>query len=481
MKTITPITVVTAAVLALAGALPAFGQENNALLEALVRKGILTDYEAEEIRNDMDKEHARTAAGKIKLNESLSELKLYGDLRLRYQYDDTDQQVLSPTPDGRNNDRQRSRWRFRLRLGAEYKFAGPFFAGVMLQTGQGANSAEQTLDDGFNNYDIFISKAYIGWKAADWLTVIGGKQDNPFYTTDMVWDSDINPQGIVEVVEFHKIFGWETYTETDHSRSGYSKDGKQMQTTATRWNKPEWTLTLNAGQFVFDSNNEESDFDIDAEWDAYLFVTQLVADYDFGGGVGFTFAPGFMFYNAAQIAVATTFTDEDLNGAGDRFDDKNVIGATRDLRIITAPGEVYFPLFGLDAALFWDFAYNTAAEDRAFDVYTGNYSSISTEDKLAWLVGLELGNARKAGEFGFYVNYRRTGFAALDPNLIDSNFNGGLLNAQGFETGVEYAVTDYIKFGLKYDYSWNLDKNLSSNVTGGNVNNLLRVDLSTKF
>ncbi len=469
-----------AGALALMEALPAFGQDNNALLEALVRKGVLTDREAEEVRLETVKEYEQTDASKVKLNKSLSELKLYGDLRLRYQYDDTDQQVLSPTPDGRNNDRQRSRWRFRLRLGAEYKFAGPFFAGVMVQTGQDANSGNQTFDDGFNNYDIYISKAYLGWEAADWATIIGGKQDNPFYTTNMVWDSDINPQGIVEVVEFHKMFGWETYTEPDTSKGGYSKDGKEM-VAATRWNEPPWTLTLNAGQFIFDSNNEESDFDSDASWDSYLFVTQLVAGYDFGGGVGVIFAPGFMFYNAAQIAVAVNFTDEDLNGAGDRYDDKDVIGATRDLRIITAPGEISFPLFGQKAAFFWDFAYNTAAENRAFNVYTGNYTSISGRDKISWLVGLKLGKAKEAGSWGLFVDWRQTGFASLDPNLVDSDFNGGLLNAKGVEAGFEYAITDYIKFGLKWDYAWNLDKNLESDVTGGNVNKLLQVDLTAKF
>ncbi len=476
-------TLAAASVLALTGALPAIGQDNNALLEALVRKGVLTDREAEEIRLENVQEIEQMDASKIKINSSLDQLKLYGDIRLRYQYDDTDQQVLSPTPDGRNNDRQRSRWRFRLRLGAEYKFKGPFFAGVMIQTGQDANSTNQTYDDGFNNYDIYLSKAYIGWEAADWLTIVGGKQDNPFYTTNMVWDSDINPQGFVEVLEFHKLFGYEeSYSEPD-PKGGYSKDGKAM-ITATRWVEPPWTLTLNAGQFIFDSNNEESDFDSDASWDSYLFVTQLVGGYDFGGGVGVIFAPGFMFYNAAQIAVAVNFTDEDLNGAGDRYDDKNVIGATRDLRIITAPGEVYFPLFGQKAAFYWDFAYNTAANDRAFNVYEGigNFTSISDRDKLAWLVGLKIGKAKKAGSWGLFANWRETGFAALDPNLIDSDFNGGRLNAKGVETGFEYAITDYLKFGVKYFYAWNLDKDLEVDpITGGNVNKTLQVDLNAKF
>jgi hypothetical protein len=474
-----------AGMLSLMGALPAVAQDNNALLEALVRKGVLTDREAEEIRLENAQEVKQMDASKIKLNSSLDELKLYGDVRLRYQYDDTDQQVLSPTPDGRNNDRQRSRWRFRLRLGAEYKFKGPFFAGVMVQTVEDANSTNKTFDNGFDNYGIFISKAYIGWDAADWATIILGKQDNPFYTTNMVWDSDINPSGFVEVVEFHKLFGHEETYGEPNPKGGYSKDGKEnKEITATRWVEPRWSLTLNAGQFVYDSSNEESDFDSDASWDSYLFVTQLVAGYEWAEGVGAIVAPGFMFYNAAQIAVAVNFTDEDLNGAGDRYDNKDVIGATRDLRIVTAPGEIHFPLFGMGAALYWDFAWNTAANDRAFNIYRGigNFTSISDRDKLAWLVGLKLGKAKKAGSWGLFANWRETGFASLDPNLTDSDFNGGRLNAKGVESGFEYAITDNIVFGLKWLYAWNLDKNLVVDpVTGGNVNKTLQVDLSAKF
>src|SRR5687768_1089471 len=79
--------------------LSAFAQEAGALVDALVKKGILTDQEAEEIRADMSKEFATTPAGKLNLNSSVTEMKLYGDLRLRYQYDNKDGQ-LDPFPVG---------------------------------------------------------------------------------------------------------------------------------------------------------------------------------------------------------------------------------------------------------------------------------------------------------------------------------------------------------------------------------------------
>src|SRR4051794_5152511 len=74
-------------------------QDSGALIDALVRKGVLNNQEAEDIRADINKDLASTSAGKIKLSNSITELKLYGDLRLRYQYDNKDAQ-LDPSPVG---------------------------------------------------------------------------------------------------------------------------------------------------------------------------------------------------------------------------------------------------------------------------------------------------------------------------------------------------------------------------------------------
>ena len=154
-----------------------------------------------------------SSANKVKLSNAVTELRLYGDLRLRYQYDDRDFQA-NPPGVGVNDDQerrspsgtQRSRWRFRLRLNADFKLNENFFGGVELQTAIASDSANQTFENGFSDYPIFISKAYLGWSPNEWLTVTAGKVPNPFYTTDLVWDPDINPTGVTELVAFHRLF-----------------------------------------------------------------------------------------------------------------------------------------------------------------------------------------------------------------------------------------------------------------------------------
>jgi hypothetical protein len=65
----------------------ALAQDNQALIDALVRKGILTQKEDEKIQREVLKNPAVLEQSPIKLAPWIKELKLGGDLQLRYQYD----------------------------------------------------------------------------------------------------------------------------------------------------------------------------------------------------------------------------------------------------------------------------------------------------------------------------------------------------------------------------------------------------------
>jgi len=45
---------------------------------------------------------------------------------------------------------------------------------------------------------------------------------NRFYTTDLFYDPSIYPQGLVERIDFDKLFGWNSAGEP----VSYSKEGK---------------------------------------------------------------------------------------------------------------------------------------------------------------------------------------------------------------------------------------------------------------
>src|SRR5690349_24592820 len=89
------------------GGVAARGQDSGALLDLLVRKKLITDQEAEEVRAELTKESATTSAGKWKLSTPITELELYGDARFRYEIRNGETQS--------DDTQQRNRERYRLR------------------------------------------------------------------------------------------------------------------------------------------------------------------------------------------------------------------------------------------------------------------------------------------------------------------------------------------------------------------------------
>src|SRR5881392_4110138 len=79
------VTLIVAGIFAL-GTLSVRAQDAGALLDLLVRKKLITDQEAEEVRAELTKEAATTSGGKWKLSSPITEIELYGDARVRYEY-----------------------------------------------------------------------------------------------------------------------------------------------------------------------------------------------------------------------------------------------------------------------------------------------------------------------------------------------------------------------------------------------------------
>src|SRR5207237_10186315 len=67
------------------GGVAARAQDAGALLDLLVRKKIINDQEAEEVRAELTKEAAATSAGKWKLSTPITDLELYADARERHK------------------------------------------------------------------------------------------------------------------------------------------------------------------------------------------------------------------------------------------------------------------------------------------------------------------------------------------------------------------------------------------------------------
>ena len=71
------------------GTVTVHAEDDDALLNLLVKKRIITEKEATEVRSELaknaEKEAPENLASKIKLSKSVTELELYGDSRVRYE------------------------------------------------------------------------------------------------------------------------------------------------------------------------------------------------------------------------------------------------------------------------------------------------------------------------------------------------------------------------------------------------------------
>ena len=136
----------------------------------------------------------------------LDRFTLSGDVRLRH--DNAFFSAANAPPgvfrlagvDVDNTTVDRLRWRVRARINVDVNLTDHFTAGVRLATNGASENpvaANQTLGNSDRSFAAIFDRLYINYKPYDWLLLSGGKVANPFYRTDMVWDPDLNFDGIM--------------------------------------------------------------------------------------------------------------------------------------------------------------------------------------------------------------------------------------------------------------------------------------------
>ncbi len=121
-----------------------------------------------------------------------------GDFRLR-------QEPFFGGPSNESLDQDRQR--FRLRFNVNAKFNEDFASGFSLASGDinDPTSTNQTDAGFYARKAIAIDKAFIDYTPHQWhaLTVVGGKFAYPWYSTELTWDKDLNPEGVAETLAWN--------------------------------------------------------------------------------------------------------------------------------------------------------------------------------------------------------------------------------------------------------------------------------------
>jgi len=485
------------------GGLAARAQDAGALLDLLVRKKIITDQEAEEVRVELTKEVATTSAGKWKLSTPITELELYGDARLRYEYRGGETGGVEPlgTPGsgvaGRHDWQERERERYRLRIGLRGTLADDWFFGVRLETSTNPRSTNVTFGDDSNNGPFaknndgtFVGQVYLGYRGFPDITLTGGKMPNPLITTLMVWDADINPEGLSEQWKHSFTFNIGGGGAAGAAQS-YSKEGKAVATQAAAepW-KLKLDLFANFAQFIYDDANPENPLGarptvggrLVPNTDAWLLAWQVGMRLNFPKNFYFQVAP--VLYN--YTGQGDTF-NKFFQGGSPLVTNADSLAQNQtgldSLLVLEVPAEFGFKIGELPIRIFSDFAVNFEADQRAINAGTPGKG----DQRYAYLIGLGIGQLKAKKDWELRVWWQHTDQYSLDPNLVDSDIWDSRVNMEGIAVSAGYMLSDAVTFNLTYAYGSPSDDTLG---TGGNgdigINPLDRyqifqADLSVKF
>jgi hypothetical protein len=470
-------------------------QDAGALLDLLVKKKIITDQEAEEVRGELVKESAETSAGKWKLSTPINEIELYGDARMRYEY--RGGRTAGDNPTNPNDWYERKRERYRLRIGLRGTLLDDWFFGVRLETSQSNRSTNVTFggdssngpfskqDDGIN-----VGQAYLGYKGFHDITLTAGRMPNPLVTTPLLWDDDINPEGLAEQWKhtFTLTFGGGAGEAVQsYSKGGYSKEGKGVVAApASEPFKLKIDVFANFAQFVYDDENPENPIgprptttgnggtQLIPNTDAFLLAWQVGARFTFPKNIYFQVAP--TLYN--------------YTGNGDNFNihfqgDSTSTNQTgiNSLLVLDVPAEIGWKIGELPMRIFGDFAVNFEADDRASAAgHPG-----SGGQRYAYEIGLGVGQLKAKHDWEIRAWWQHTDQYSLDPNLVDSDIFDSRINMEGVAVKAGYALADAITFNLTWAYGWRSNSLFGTGGVGDIPINpldeyqIFQADLNVKF
>jgi polyhydroxyalkanoate synthesis regulator phasin len=363
--------------------------EVDPLIEKLQEKGILTAEESKKLKDKiMEDEKIKTDDEvNMLLPKWVKNMNWKGDFRLRNEIQ-------------KSTEKSRVRERFRLRFGFDSLVNDYVNFGLGVATGSDDSpiSTNQTLEQEFQKKPLWIDYAYIKYTPITFLSLQAGRIQNPFVSTDMVWDSDINFDGAA--------LSFKSSLNTPESRLPI-------------------VGSFVAGFFPIDENSKSpSDIwliglqpQVETTFDNIRFKTTL-AYYDY--------------INLGGYPLATLAEEIGTNSTVGEGDTKTM---KYDYNILNPNVELEFSNPYMPVTLLGDFAFNTSLDD--------------VENALRG--GIAFGKKVKGqGDLRLLTQYTRIEKDALYDAFPDSDFDGGGTNAKGFEIILDYGLFKNIVLSVDY-------------------------------
>lgn len=350
---------------------------------------------------------------------------LKGDVRLRGEYTD------------KENDSSRWRGRIRARAQAEAQVIDTVRLGLGLRTGgDDPVSGNQSLGDAFSSKEFMLDLAYLKWAPAETegLVFTGGKMNKPWVmVSDLVWDSDVNPEGAVAVYTF-KIDKIE--------------------------------LLMNAGGFlVQERHNAQALLRGDeierTSQDTWLFAGQLGLRAKPSTNFSFLAAATYYYYDHLADMATLYDTSKGYGNSTTSLTNSNLRFYRYDYRLAEALAEIGFtcPLTGMKTKIYGQYVRNTEPDD----------------DRDGFLAGIKFGELKAPGAFMLGYNYRELQKDAVVGAFADADCWGGGTDGRGHKIEAGYQLADNWSLGA----SWFINESAIS--TDAKSFQRMYIDLNAAF
>jgi hypothetical protein len=403
---------------------------------------------------------------------------------------DVNQNLNGPLPPLLNTRQDRkNQWRARARIGVEADISESTQAGVRLATGgdDGPVSTTQTLGGGLGKKSIWLDQAWLSHAPLPGLTLIGGRFGNPFVSTDLLYSSDLNFDGVAarfsRTLQGNRdleLFGTLGVVPLEYSNSNFPSNSQEK---AKSENK--WLLGAQVGaNWKLDTDNR---------------LRAALAYYDFRNVSGELSAPCAL-YDGRTQGCSTDWARPAFMQKG------NTLMLLRSIALNpNDPASTEMPqYFGL-ASKFQLLDVNLRWDTRVAGGYglrlDGNYirNLAYGADKMfaragggivnnfdanggfrsggnAYLLQATFGKPAPAerGDWNLLAGYKRIEPDAMPDGYNDSSFHGGGTNAKGYYVGGSYAFDRNTWFTGRWSSS--------RQVYGAPVSmDLLQLEINTRF
>jgi Putative porin len=465
----------------------------------VVRKQLKEELRQEVLQEAMDGGWATPG----RVPDWLARLQITGELRVRsqsefYSDNNTDEYIdfgainsTGPTDINANplvlpflNTRENrlNRLRIRARLGVKADISKEVQLAVRLATGDDNSpiSTNQLLGGGLAKKNIWLDQAYVKLSPVKWGSLTFGRMPNPFSTTDLLFDEDLNFDGVSGSLSYDKFFAERLGLSLtggafplDFSTDSYPTNQRIKAESENKWLfaaqaqarmsiNPDWQANIKAGYFSFSGVQGE----ISEPCALYTGVRQCSSD----------LTRPFFLRKGNSLILLRNILPNPANPAA--TPQPQFVGLLHDYDVLNVSAQVTAKMADtLQATLSGDYIRNLSFDrnlvcargnaglpvNNITEAANGNNNPCTPVAGSAALASYQSGNTGwmvKAGigypkpkafaEWYVEAGYRSQGADATLDSLTDSDFHLGGTNAKGYFIGATFGLMKNVTLGGKW-------------------------------